>query len=121
MEKAFDKVLRDGLRLKMRKCGVTGKMYTWISHYLCNRQARVKLNGRKSKRRWLNQGVPQGGVLSPTLFLIFIDDIIKELPKGVQGAIYADDLVIWCSEEYVTTARYRIQNALNKIEVWTKD
>ena len=121
MEKAFDKVWRDGLRLKMRNCGVTGKMYTWISHYLCNRQARVKLNGRKSKRRYLNQGVPQGGVLSPTLFLIFIDDIVKELPKGVQGAIYADDLVIWCSEEYVTTARYRIQTALNKIEAWTKD
>ena len=58
MEKAFDKVWRDGLRLKMRNCGVTGKMYTWISHYLCNRQARVKLNGRKSKRRYLNQGVP---------------------------------------------------------------
>ena len=121
MEKAFDKVWRDGLRLKLRRCGVTGKMYTWISQYLYNRQARVKLQGHKSKKRLLTQGVPQGGVLSPTLFLIFIDDIVKELPKGVQGAIYADDMVIWCSEEYVTTAQYRIQTTLDKIEIWTKD
>ena len=103
MEKAFEKVWRDGLRLKMRKGGVTGKMYIWIRHYVCNRQARVNQNGRKSKRIWLNQGVPSGGVLSPTFLFIFNDEIAKELTKGVQGAIYADNLVIWFSEEYVTT------------------
>lgn len=121
MEKAFDKVWKDGLKLKLRRCGVSGKMFTWISQYLHNRQARVQLQGHKSKKKHLRQGVPQGGVLSPTLFLIFIDDIIKELPRGVRGAIYADDLVLWCSEEYTTTAQVRLQAALNKIETWTKD
>ena len=41
------------------------------------------------------QEVPQGGVLSPTLFLVVINDI----PKGIQGPMYADDFVLWCSEE----------------------
>ena len=120
MEKAFDKVWKDGLRLKLRRSGVSGRMYTWISQYLHNRQARVKLQGQKSKKKVLRQGVPQGGVLSPTLFLVFIDDIVKELPRGVKGAIYADDLVLWCSEEYTTTAQVRLQTALDKIGRWTK-
>ena len=121
MEKAFDKVWKDGLKLKLRRCGVSGKMYTWISQYLHNRQARVRVQGQKSKKKVLRQGVPQGGVLSPTLFLIFIDDIVKELPRGVRGAIYADDLVLWCSEEYTTTAQVRLQAALDKVGRWTKE
>ena len=58
--------------------------------------------------------------MSPTLFLVFINDIIKDLPRKVQGAIYADDLVLWCSEEHLTTANYRLQQALNLLESWTK-
>jgi hypothetical protein len=42
------------------------------------------------------------------------------LPKGIHAALYADDLVLWCSEEYATTATYRMQQALNKITEWKK-
>jgi hypothetical protein len=62
----------------------------------------------------------QGGVLSSTLFLIFIDDIIKELPRGVRGAIYADNLVLWYSEEYYSTTQVCIHSALDKIAHWTE-
>ena len=58
LEKAFDKVWRDGLRLKLQRCGVSSKMYTWINQYLINRQARVNLQGHKSKKKLLRQGVP---------------------------------------------------------------
>ena len=64
--------------------------------------------------------MPTGGVLSPTLFLIFIKDIIDKLPKNMQGAIYADDLALWCSEEYVSAANYRIQLALQVMTTWTR-
>ena len=120
MEKAFDKVWKDGLRYKLRENGVSDNMYKWISQYLYNRTARVRVEGEYSREKVLREGVPQGGVLSPTLFLVFINDIMKDMPKKIQGAIYADDLVLWCSEEHLNTARYRMQEALNVLDRWTK-
>ena len=119
MEKAYDRVWKDGLRLKLQKSGVTGCMYQWISQYLTNRKARVHVNGTYSRKKTLKEGVPQGGVISPTLFLVFINDIVRDMPRKVQGAIYADDLVLWCSEEHLSTANYRMQQALNTLEGWT--
>ena len=119
MEKAFDKVWKEGLKMKLRQCGVAGRMYRWIGQYLHNRKAKVQVKQHFSKKKILRQGVPQGGVLSPTLFLIFIGDILQRLPRNVRGAIYADDLALWCSEEYITTANYRLQQALQEIEAWS--
>ena len=92
-----------------------------MKSYLYNRRARVTVNNHTSKKVLLRQGVPQGGVLSPTMFLIFINDLVGEMPKGVQTALYADDLVLWCTEEYATTARYRMQLALDKLSEWTRN
>ena len=78
------------------------------------------MNGQYSREKTLKEGVPQGGVLSPTLFLIYINDIIRKLPRNVLSAIYADDLVLWCTEESLATANYRLQEALRTIETWTK-
>ena len=82
--------------------------------------ARVQIAGPYSRKKVLSEGVPQGGVLSPTLFLIFIDDILKDLPRGVHGAMYADGLILWCTEESIGTARYRLQEVLNILDNWTK-
>ena len=57
--------------------------------------------------------------MSPTLFRVFINDIVGDMPRKVQGAIYADDLVLWCSEEHLSTANYRMQQALNTLGGWT--
>ena len=116
MEKAYDRVRKGGLRLKLQKSGVTGCMY----QYLTNRKARVHVNGTYSRKKTLKEGVPQGGDLSPTIFLVFINDIVKDMPRKVRGAIYAEDLVLWCSEEHLSTANYRLQQALNTLEGWTK-
>ena len=62
----------------------------------------------------------QGGVLRPTLFLIYVNDIIAELPRKIQTALYADDVVLWCSEKYITTASNRKQQALEVLECLTK-
>ena len=120
LEKAFDKVWREGLKLKLRHCGIAGRMYRWIGQYLHNRKAKVQVKQHFSKKKTLKQGVPQGGVLSPTLFLIFVGDILQRLPRNVKGAIYADDLALWCSEEYISTANYRLQQALREIEAWSR-
>ena len=121
LQKAFDKVWTDGLLLKLKKCRIGGNMYKWIKSYLHNRRARVTIDSAKSKKILLRHGVPQGGVLSPTLFLIFINDLIKQLPDAVKCAMYADDLVMWCTEEHATTAQLRLQEAANILSNWTLD
>ena len=93
----------------------------WISSFLNNRRARVQVDGKFSKKFLLRHGVPQGGVISPTLFLIFIDDLVSKLPKGVKAALYADDLVMWVSEEYAGSAKYRMQQAADVLLAWTKE
>ena len=67
MEKAFDKVWKTGLKLKLQQCGVAGRMFKWIAQYLLNRTARTQVGHHYSKKKVLKEGVPQGGVLSPTL------------------------------------------------------
>ena len=119
-QKAFDKVWKDGLLVKLQRSGIHGNMYRWTKSYLHNRRARVLVNGECGKRVLLRQGVPQGGVLSPTLFILFINDVVADLPRGIHAALYADDLVLWCAEEYATTATYRMNLALEKLTTWTQ-
>ena len=80
-------------------------MYKWTKSYLHNRRARVMVDNKHSRKLLLRHGVPQG-LLSPSLFIIFINDLVAELPKGVHAALYSNDLVLWCPEEYATTATY---------------
>ena len=115
---AFDKVWKEGLLLKLLQKNICGNMYKWIENYLFQRTARVKLDGELSNRVKLREGVPQGGVISPTLFVIFINDITDELTKHISRALHADDLAIWTSSEQATTATVRMQTAINKISSW---
>ena len=120
LEKAFDKAWKDGHRLKLHKSGISGCMYELISQYLNNRTARAQVNGAHRRKKTLREGVSLMGVLSPMLFLIYVNDIIAELPPKIHSALYADDMVLWCSKEYITTANYRMQQALEVLESWTK-
>ena len=85
LSKAFDKVWKEGLLLNLLRAGVHGKMYKWLSDFLFNRTARVKLDGTISRQVKLREGVPQGGVVSPTLFLVYINDITATVPRHVSN------------------------------------
>ena len=71
------------------------------SKNLCHDQSSMKLFRKKTQRNTLIQTTP------------LINDLVSELPKGIKAALYADDLVIWCKEEYATTATYRMQLAVD--------
>jgi hypothetical protein len=113
MEKAFDKIWHDGLRLKMLKAGVCGKMFHWISHLLENRTVRVQLQGHASRKAQIQHRVPQNGVLSSTLFLIYINDVIENIRRSVHSSLYANDLALWTSEmEYLNLPAARCKTHL---------
>ena len=120
MEKAFDTVWREALKLKLLRMGVTGRMFEWLAQYLENRTARVQVEGKLSRKRTLEQGVPQGGVLSPTLCLVFVNDIAPCMPIEVRKAMYADDLALWMRHKSIAVARKLMQTSLDQIGSWSK-
>ena len=107
LEKAFDRVWTKGLLLKLLKTNITHKMYNWIKQYFHIRKAKVFLRGKYSTSRTASfkQGVPQGGVLSPSLFLIFLNDLISTTSPNVKAVQYADDLALICSEDSLILAQ----------------
>ena len=91
LSKAFDKVWKEGLLLKLLSADVHGKMYKWLSEFLFNRTARVKVDGMISRQVKLREGVPQGGVVLPTLFLVNINDITTMVPRHVSNTLHTHD------------------------------
>jgi hypothetical protein len=91
-QKAFDKVPHYRLIKKVKAHGITGKVADWIEAWLKDRQQRVVLNGRQSQWNEVKSGVPQGSILGPLLFVIYINDI----DDGIVSKLYkfADDTKI---------------------------
>ena len=119
--KAFDKVPINRLIAKCRGLGITGRLLSWINEWLSNREQRVVLNGECSDWQPVRSGVPQGSVLGPTLFLIYINDI--DTAVDFTGSVlkkFADDtkwaMVIESEED-----RSRFQLGLDNLMGWSKD
>ncbi|KAK7097663.1 hypothetical protein V1264_004608 [Littorina saxatilis] len=121
LSKAFDKVWKEGLLLKLLTAGIAGRMFNWIKSFLCHRTARVKLDGNLSYAVKIREGVPQGGVISPTLFVVFINDITNSLSRHISKALHADDLAMWSAAESTATTKVRMQEALNITSKWATD
>ena len=89
ISKAFNRVWHAGLLHKLKSYGISGQIFGLISSFLNNRWLKVVLDGKSSQEYSVNAGVPQGSILGPTPFLLYIND----LPDDVfcDTAIYADD------------------------------
>ena len=93
ISKAFSRVWLAGLHHKLRSYGISGQMFGLISSFLSNRQLWVVLDGKSSQEYPVNAGVPQGSILGPTLFLLYIDDLPDDVICNI--AIYAHDTTLY--------------------------
>ena len=118
--RAFDKVPHQRLLQRVRSHGITGKIANWIEDWLKDRQQRVVLNGKASPWSKVTSGVPQGSVLGPCLFIIYINDIDQAIDAVLQIMKFADDTK-GCAIADTEEDCCRIQNQLDKIHQWSLD
>ena len=88
ISKAFDRVWHAGLLHKLKSDGISGQIFGLISSFLSNRRLRIVLDGKSSQEYPVNAGVPQGSILGPTLFLLYINNLPDDVIWSI--AIYAD-------------------------------
>ena len=116
LQGAFDKVWHPGLLYKLAKIGISGRMFRWIEDYLLNRTFQVRVGNSLSDIHPVNAGVPQGAVLSPTLFNLMLHDLPEK--QGINIYTYADDITISCSGQNLEKLRIDIQCYLTDLITW---
>ena len=118
--KAFDSVCHPALFHKLITAGLPRCFARWTQSFLSDRRACVVFQNHKSRSFRVRRGVPQGSVLGPVLFSLFITDFPVSLPSSVSFPLYADDLAIWSSSPSVPTAVEATQEALFRLERWSE-
>ena len=92
ISKTFGRVWHAGLLHKLKSYGISDQIFSLISSFLSNRRFRVVLDGKFSQGYLINAGVPQGSILAPTLFLLYINDLPDNFICNI--TIYADDTTL---------------------------
>ena len=119
ISKAYDKVWHKGLLFKLRQNGIKGNLLAWISNYLSSRKQRVQKNSATSSLLSVNAGVPQGSVLGPLLFLVYVNNIAENLLSLVR--LFADDSSLFFSATNLRDIEGVINHDLALISAWAKE
>ena len=117
IKKCFDTISHRILLSKLDNYGVHDAELAWFKSYLNNRKQIVKCHGSNSDIQTINIGVPQGSVLGPLLFLIFVNDISQYVFTGT-ASLYADDTLIYCEGSNVEDVNMKLQKCLDEISKW---
>jgi len=118
--KAFDKVNHRSLLIKLYHYGIRGQNLVWIRNFLDNRRQRVILDGVLSSPASVLSGVPQGSVLGPLLFLIYINDLPQYVSPGTEVRLFADDSAIYRKIKDKDHDPVILQNDLDNLQAWEK-
>ena len=118
ISKAFDKVWHKGLLHKLESAGITGILLDWFKSYLSGRSQRVCIRGKQSDLAPILAGVPQGSILGPLLFLIFINDIISDIESNIR--LFADDTCLYIDIDDPIESTDALSRDLTKLSSWAR-
>ena len=104
---------------KLKCNGVAGRLLDWFTGYLNGRTQRVVIDGAVSQWVPVTSGVPQGSILGPLLFVIFINDLPEIIPNGTNTALFADDTKLHRNISSLTDCE-GLQQALSNINIWSQ-
>ena len=116
--KAFDSIVHEKLLFKLEKYGIAGNLLVWLSSFLSNRMQAVKVNNNLSEWSQVLSGVPQGSVLGPLLFIIYINDLNNCCPDLESLYLFADDAKYFSVIESLSDC-ISFQNTLTSISNWS--
>ena len=118
ISRAFDRVWHEGLIYKLEQIGVKGKLLKWFKSYLSNRKQKVVISGKSSEILSIKAGVPQGSILGPLLFLIYINDIVLDIACNIR--LFADDTSLSIIVEDPYAAATLLNDDIEKIHNWSE-
>ena len=116
ISKAFDKVWHKGLLYKLKMAGISGTLLRWFEDYLKDRKQHVVLPGATSGWLTLGAGVPQGSILGPLLFLVYINDIVADVDSNMR--LFADDTSMFVIVDNPVNSANRLQLDIDRISGW---
>ncbi len=119
LEKAYDTTWRYGILRTIHSWGLRGRLPLFLVAFLSSRYFRVRLGDRLSASHHLENGVPQGSILSVTLFAIAINSIASIIREPVKASLFVDDFAIFCSSKSIQVIERQLQLVLNKLQEWT--
>ena len=118
---AFDKVSHKGAFAKAQACGISGTLHTWLQDYLSHCSLRAVVCGQESEVFPVRAGVPEGSMLGPTLFVLYVNDCEDCLPGGSSLAVYADDTTLYkclSADDSIQNASSNLQQAVDAVAAW---
>ena len=116
---AYDTVWREKLLISLYEQGIPLPFVRWLACFLSNRIARVRLGDATSAARTMRQGLPQGSVLSPLLFVLYINNLAKLLPEEATNVLFADDVSAVCTHRIREEAERMAQEVVDIVVPWS--
>ena len=113
----FDRVWHNGLIYKLKRSGVSGRFLSLIINFLKDRKQRTVLNGQCSDWRDISAGLPQGSILGPLFFHVYVNDLTADLKCNVK--LFADDTSLFTVVRESNIAANDVDHALKLISQWT--
>ena len=118
LESAYDTTWKYGVMKDLHDFGLRGRLANFISAFLNDRNFKVRVGTTLSDKQYQEMGVPQGCILSVTLFTIKINSIVKSLQPGIECSLYVDDFLICFRSKHMHTIERQLQLCLNKLQNW---